>query len=111
MVGWTERTFADNKERGQWAMLKGAGNITTATILKKLYLKLESLVDADKMDVDALVKITRGIDFMSNKKVTVSHHINCAKEFTTWLLSRNADLAKQINNYQREFINSLVSNG
>jgi hypothetical protein len=111
MVGWTEATFINHKEKGQWAMLKGAGNITTATILKKLYLKLESLVDADKIDVDALVKITRGIDFMSNKKVTISHHINCAKEFTTWLLSRDAALAKQINNYQREFINGLVSNG
>lgn len=111
IVGWTEATFTDNKEKGQWDSLKGATSITAANIIKKLYLKLEALVDADKIDADALIKVTKSIEFLSNKKVTISQHINCAKEFTVWLFAKKGDLAKEFNKYQREFINELVSNG
>lgn len=111
IVGWTEATFTDNKEKGDWDSLKGASTITAQNIIKKLYLKLEKLVDADKIDADALIKVTKSIEFLSNKKVTISQHINCAKEFTVWLFAKNADQAKEFNKYQREFINELVSNG
>jgi hypothetical protein len=111
IVGWTEKTFTDNKEKGGWDSLKGASTITAANIIKKLYLKLEKLVDADKIDADALVKVTKSIEFLSNKKVTISHHINCAKEFTIWLFAKKPELAKDFNKYQREFINEMVSNG
>ncbi|MEB0248875.1 hypothetical protein QN344_01950, partial [Mucilaginibacter sp. 5B2] len=66
---------------------------------------------ADKIDADALIKVTKSIEFLSNKKVTISQHINCAKEFTVWLFAKKGDLAKEFNKYQREFINELVSNG
>jgi len=111
IVGWTEKTFTENKEKGQWDSLKGASTITAANIIKKLYLRLEKLVDADKIDADALIKVTKSIEFLSNKKVTISHHINCAKEFTIWLFAKNPELAKEFNKHQRAFINELVSNG
>ena len=111
IVGWTEKTFTDNKEKGVWDALKGASTITAANIIRKLYLKLEDLVDADKIDADALIKVTKSIEFLSNKKVTISQHINCAKEFTVWLFAKNAELAKDLNKFQKEFINELVSNG
>ena len=111
IVGWTEKTFTDNKEKGQWDSLKGASTITAANIIKKLYLKLENLVDADKIDADALIKVTKSIEFLTNKKVTISQHINCAKEFTVWLFAKKPELAKELNKFQREFINELVSNG
>ncbi len=111
IVGWTEKTFTENKEKGVWDALKGASTITAANIIRKLYLKLEELVDAEKIDADALIKVTKSIEFLSNKKVTISQHINCAKEFTTWLFSAKPDLAKEFNKLQREFINELVSNG
>ncbi|PLW89991.1 hypothetical protein [Mucilaginibacter sp.] len=111
IVGWTEATFTDNKEKGQWDSLKGATSITAANIIKKLYLKLELLVDADKIDADALIKVTKSIEFLSNKKVTISQHINCAKEFTVWLFAKKPEFAKELNNYQKAFINELVSNG
>ncbi|MBB6131337.1 hypothetical protein [Mucilaginibacter lappiensis] len=111
IVGWTEKTFTENKEKGQWDSLKGATSITAANIIKKLYLKLEVLVDADKIDADALIKVTKSIEFLSNKKVTVSQHINCAKEFTIWLFAKNSTFAKEVNRYQKQFINELVSNG
>jgi hypothetical protein len=34
IVGWTEKTFTDNKEKGQWDSLKGATTITATTSLK-----------------------------------------------------------------------------
>lgn len=111
IVGWTEATFTKNKEKFGWDSLKGATSITAQNIIKKLYLKLEALVDADKIDADALIKVTKSIEFLSNKKVTVSQHINCAKEFTVWLFAKKPDLAKELNKYQREFINEMVSNG
>jgi len=111
IIGWTPKTFTENKEKGDWEALKGATTITAANIIKKLYLKLEILVDNEKIDADALIKVTKSIEFLSNKKVTVSQHINCSKEFTTWLFGRKPELAKEVNKYQLEFINELVSNG
>jgi hypothetical protein len=111
IVGWTEKTFTDNKEKGLWEALKGATTITAANIIRQLYVRLEGLVYADKIDADALIKVTKSIEFLSNKKVTVSQHINCAKEFTTWLFATKPELAKEVNKAQREFINELVSNG
>lgn len=111
IVGWTEKTFTENKEKGDWDSLKGATTITAANIIKKLYQKLERLVDGDKVDADALIKVAKTIEFLSNKKVTVSNHINCAKEFTIWLFAKNPELGKEFNKYQKQFINELVSNG
>lgn len=32
IVGWTEKTFTENKEKGVWDALKGASTITAANI-------------------------------------------------------------------------------
>lgn len=111
IIGWTEKTFTDNKEKHGWATLKGASTITSRKILGKLYLKLEKEADKDELNADALIKISKSIEMLSDKKVTISHHINCAKEFTIWFFAKNAELAKEFNKYQREFINFLGSNG
>lgn len=111
IIGWTEATFTKNKEKLGWGSLKGASSITSNKIISKLYVRLEKLVDADEINPDGLIKISKSIDMLSNKKVTISHHINCAKEFTIWLFAKKPELAKDLNKYQREFINQLVSNG
>lgn len=111
IVGWTEKTFSANKEKGHWEEQKGAASITSKKIISKLYIKLEKLVDQDDLNADALIKITKSIENLSNKKVTASHHMNCAREFTTWLFALNADLAKEFNKYQLKFITELASNG
>jgi len=111
IVGWTEKTFTENKEKGVWDALKGATTITAANITRKLYLKLEELTDADKIDADALIKVTKSIEFLSNKKVTASQLINCFKLFTTWFFAKKPDMAKEVNKFQMEFINEFISNG
>jgi len=109
IVNWSEKTFSNNKEKFNWEKLKGASTITAQNIIGKLYLKLETIVDADKIDADALSKVAKAIELLSNKKVTLSQHINCAKEFTTWAFSINPDLAKEINKLQSQFITERAS--
>ena len=112
IIGWTEKTFTDNKEKYGWASLKGASTITSQKITNKLYLRLEEMVNGDSpINPDGLIKISKAIEALSNKKVTVSHHINCAKEFTIFLFAKNPELAKQVNQYQKQFISQLVNNG
>lgn len=109
IVTWTEKTFTANKEKYGWEKLKGASTITAQNIIGKLYLKLEAIVEANKLDADALSKVAKAIEMLSNKKVTLSQHINCAKEFTTWAFGINPALAKDINKLQSQFITERAS--
>lgn len=111
IVGWTEKTFISNKDKGNWESLKGAQTITAQNIISKLYLKIEKLINKNDDDVEAdkLIKIAKAIESLSNKKVTLSHHINCAKDFTTWFWGVNPELAKEFNKYQQRFITERAS--
>ena len=111
IVGWTEKTFSANKEKYHWDEQKGAQTITAKSIISKLYLKLEQIVDQKDINADALIKVAKSIEMMSNKKVTASHHMNCAREFTTWMFKEDPELAKAFNKYQLKFITELASNG
>ncbi|WP_443937086.1 hypothetical protein [Pedobacter sp. MW01-1-1] len=111
IVGWTEKTFKAHKDKGNWDILKGAQNITAQNIISELYLKIERIVfkDKDNIDADKLIKVAKSIESLSNRKVTLSQHINCAKEFTTWFFGVNPDLAKEFNKYQQQFITERAS--
>lgn len=111
IVGWTDKTFKSHKDKGNWDILKGAQNITAQNIISELYLKIERIVfkDKDTIDADKLIKVAASIEKLSNKKVTLSHHINCAKEFTTWFFGINPELAKEFNKYQQKFITERAS--
>jgi len=111
IVGWTEKTFSDNKEKGNWEAMKGAETLTAQKIIMKLYKKLDELTEGDLISADALAKTAKVIEMLSNKRTTLSHNINTFKEFTTFLFAKDADLAKKVNKYQQEFINDKVSNG
>lgn len=112
IVGWTEKTFSSNKEKYKWDELKGASTITAQNIIRKLYLKLDGLANADDFNADALIKVAKAIEMMSDRKVTISHHINSFKEFTSWCLAKPnmVDFAKTLNSLQYEFINEKVAN-
>lgn len=110
IVGWTEKTFTNNKEKYNWEGLKGASTVTAQSIIGKLYLKLEKLVDEPNINTDALIKTAKTIESLSDKKITLSHHINCAKEFCTWAFGVDPELAKKINKLQAQFITERASN-
>jgi hypothetical protein len=109
IVGWTEKTFTANKIKNNWEELKGAGAITSAKIVTNLYKKLHDLSGADSLDADKLIKTAKAIEALSNKKATISQIINVFKDFTTWAFGKNAELAKEINRLQNEFINEKVN--
>lgn len=111
IVGWTEKTFIANKEKNNWGALKSASTLGAQNIIAKLYGKIEKLIELhdDDIDADKLIKITKSIEALSNKKVTLSQHINCAKEFTTWFFSVKPELAKELNKYQQQFITQRAS--
>ena len=110
IVNWTEKTFSINKEKGKWEQLKGASTITAKNIIAKLYGKLEKLTDEEDINADKLIKVAKSIEMLSDRKVTVSQHINCAKEFTSWVAAKDVELAKRINTLQYEFINERANN-
>lgn len=111
IVGWTDKTFKANKEKYGWEELKGASTLGAQKLISKLYIKANKIVDADPDDVNAdkLIKVAAAIEKLGNKKVSLSHHINCAKEFTTWFFGINPDLAKEFNKYQQQFITERAS--
>lgn len=111
IVDWSEKTFGTNKEKYSWEQLKGASTVTAQNIISKLYLKLEKIADQPDINADALSKVAKSIELLSNKKVTLSQHINCAKEFCTWAFGIDAELAKKINKLQSQFITEKASNG
>lgn len=111
IVDWSEKTFGTNKEKHMWDALKGASTITAQNIIAQLYIKLEAIVYEDKINPDALIKVAKSIEMLSNKKVTISQHINCAKEFCTWAFGIDPELAKKINKLQSQFITEKASHG
>lgn len=111
IVGWTEKTFKDNKDKYGWQSLKGAQTITANSIVSKLYIKIDKLVsdDSDSVEADKLIKIAKSIEYLSNKKVTLSQHINCAKELLTYAFGKNPELTKQFSKIYQDFINEKGS--
>lgn len=111
IVGWTQKTFTANKQKGMWEELKGAMTITPSEIILNLYKKMHDLSKADDIEADKLIKVASSIEKLKSNKATVSQTINVFKEFTNWLFSVDAELAKKTNIRQKEFIELMISNG
>ena len=111
IVGWTEKTFSENKKQHNWEALKGASTLTSQKIIMKLYTKMDEMTDEEKLNPDGLYKVAKMIEMMSNNRATVSHFINCFKEFTTWFFGQKPEMAKELLKYMQEFITEKVNNG
>lgn len=109
IVGWSEKSFSDNKEKGKWEELKGAQTITAQKIIRNLHVRAYELSEQGKFNADEMSKIAKSIEIFSDKRVTISSTINVFKEFTTWAFTRNPELAKQINILQQEFIQDKLN--
>ena len=111
IVGWNEKTFTENKNKYNWDALKGASTLTAQRIIMKLYTKMDAMTEEEKLNPDGLYKVAKMIEMMSNKRVNVSHFINCFKEFTSWFFSQKPEMAKEVLKYMQEFITEKVNNG
>lgn len=110
LVGWTEKTFVDHKKKKNWATLKSAMSITPSQIIAKLYEKMSNLSEEEDIDADKLIKVANSIEKLQNKKITVSQSINVFKDFTGWLFGHDQELAKQVNQAQKRYIDQMISN-
>jgi hypothetical protein len=111
IIGWSERTFTTNKDKYGWKALKEAESISTKKILANLYKQAFELSKADKVDADKLVKLAKTIEALSDNKVTLSHYINCFKGFTRWLIDKDKETARTVNQLQQEFVIDLQNQG
>lgn len=105
----TEATLSTWKQKYSWDIHKQAFSITSQNIISNLMQKAHDLSVADKFNADAVLKIVKSIEALSDRKVTISNIINVFKEFTSFAFEKNADLAKQINNLQKEFVDYKIN--
>lgn len=110
IVGWTEKTFTDHKNKGSWEELKSASEITAQKIIRNLYQRLHDLTEEGKtLEADKIIKLTKSIESLADRRATISHTINVFKEFTSWLMEKDANLAKEVNVRQKEFLDYKIN--
>jgi hypothetical protein len=110
IVDWAPKTFTKKKQEGMWDELKGATQITAHRIISNLYKRLAEETETDKkLDADKIVKIAKSIEFLSDRKTTVSQAINLFKEFTSRLMETTPELAKKVIEHQNDFINFKIN--
>ncbi len=110
MIGWSEKTFSENKEKHGWEILKGASTVTAAKIVAQIYnqLHMATLDPNSMLSADQALKYAKTIELLSNKKVTISSVMSVFRGFNTFGISRNEKLIKEVNELQNEYINELV---
>lgn len=110
IVGWNMRTFTENKQKFNWEELKSAQELTAQKIITNIYRRLEEATkEGSVLDPDKIIKLAKSIESLSDRKVTVSNTINVFKEFTTFLMQEDPELAKKINEKQKQFVTIKIN--
>lgn len=109
IVKITEKTYSKWKREGDWDLLKQASTVTAANIINNLYKQAHDLSLEDAVNADKLVKIANTIEKLSNRRTTVSSIINVFKDFTSWAYGQEPELAKQINDLQRKYVDYKIN--
>lgn len=109
VVGWTEKTFSENKKKYSWEQLKAAGTVTNKKIIANLYQKLFTLSGNAEANADDIAKISSSIEKLSDKRTTVAHYINVFKEMGIYLLGIDPELAKTMNVHHQNFIQDKLN--
>ena len=115
VVGWTEKTFTEQKRKQNWNELRDTKSLTKQQIISMLHVQTLKIVDAAKnenrllsaREVDSIAKLTSSIDKLE-KKATIETYIEVFEEYNRWLMSVNIDFAQRNNQYQDSFIQSKV---
>jgi hypothetical protein len=111
IISVTPKTFSKWKNDGDWELLKQAQTITSKNIIFNLYKKAHDESLKDDMSADKMIKIATSIEKLSDRRVTIAQIINVFQEFTTYAFNKDADLAKQINVMQKEFVEYKIEQG
>ena len=116
VVGWTEKTFTDQKHKGKWNDLRETKSLTKQQIISMLHTQTFKLIEGAKdenrllsaREIDSVAKLAASIDKLE-KKATVETYIEVFEEYNKYLMSVNVDFAQRNNQYQDLFIQSKIS--
>ncbi len=116
VVGWSEKTFTEQKQKAKWNELRDTKSLTKQQIISLLHTQTLKIVDAAKNDnrlltaqeVDSIAKLAAAIDKLE-KKATLETYIEVFEEYNKWLMTVNVDFAQRNNQHQDLFIQSKIS--
>ncbi len=106
IVGWTEKTFSENKKKGNWDEIKGAETATLPKTISNIYRLINTLTEADNSgsNADKISKLSASVRSLSKGTLSLSDFINAFKELTTFAFKIDPDLAKEMNLMHNQFI-------
>lgn len=116
VVGWSEKTFTEQKQKGKWNELRDTKSLTKQQIISMLHTQTLKLVEAAKdegrlltaKEVDSIAKLAASIDKLE-KKVTLETYIEVFEEYNKWLMVKDMNFAQANNHHQDLFIQSKIS--
>lgn len=102
----TENTIGKWVKDEKWDEQKKALSVSKTTLLKKMYAYLETILDKEEGSIvaDRVVKITRAIERLQDKKASFENYIEVFQNFTNYVSREDIELAKIIVKKQDEFV-------
>ena len=116
IVGWAEKTFTEQKQKGKWNELRDTKNLTRQQIISMLHSQTLKLIEVAKdenrllsaREVDSIAKLAASIDKLE-KKATIETYIEVFEEYNKWLMTVNMNFAQTNNHHQDLFIQSKIA--
>lgn len=110
-VGVSEQTVSKWVNQGNWRVLRTAKNVSRQSLLQKAYANLEKMNDLidehqgvpPKQLTDAKSVFVREVQAL-DKQDSLSHAVSIMEGFMAFMFRRDPKLAKEISQYQLEFI-------
>ena len=69
----------------------------------------EMSLDQKTLNADAMAKLVRVIEVITEKRYTISQMMNVFMAFTNWLFTIDPDAAKLLNKYQKTFVDEEIN--
>ena len=115
VVGWSEKTFSEQKQKGKWSDLRDTKSLTKQQIISMLHTQTFKLIEGAKdenrllsaREIDSVAKLTSSIDKLETK-ATIETFIEVFEDYNKYLMSVNVDFAQRNNQYQDLFIQSKI---
>jgi hypothetical protein len=116
VVGWSEKTFTEQKQKNKWNELRDNRTLTKQQIISMLHHQTQKILDEAKnenrilsaREVDSIAKLAASIDKLETK-ATIETFIEVFEDYNKYLMLVNIDFAQRNNQYQDAFIQSKIA--
>ena len=116
VVGWSEKTFTEQKQKGKWNEFRDTKSLTKQQIISMLHTQTFKLIEGAKdenrllsaREIDSVAKLAASIDKLETK-ATIETFIEVFEDYNKYLMSVNVDFAQRNNQYQDLFIQSKIT--